>query len=258
MRPEPPKRSPWIYPTIGAVAAFTVFAARQVGFSIGRIVDNVANAPDFLARFWPPPWDWVLENVPGPFLETIQIAVMGTLLGCAIAMPLAFLAAQPTAPNPLAFLVSRSFMNVIRTMPDLFWAMLFVVAVGFNAFAGALALLFFSLAIMAKLFSETVDAVDPGPLEAARAAGAGHAAAVQAGVLPQVLPNYVAYALYIFEINIRASVVLGLVGAGGIGRVLEAQRAFFRFDRIMGIVVIMFVIVILLEQLSVSVRRRLV
>ncbi|MGH9167736.1 MAG: PhnE/PtxC family ABC transporter permease, partial [Acidimicrobiia bacterium] len=166
--------------------------------------------------------------------------------------------AQPTAPNPLTFLVSRSFMNIIRTMPDLFWAMLFVVAVGFNAFAGALALLFFSLAIMAKLFSETVDAVDPGPLEAARAAGARHTAAVQASVLPQVLPNYVAYALYIFEINIRASVVLGLVGAGGIGRVLEAQRAFFRFDRIMGIVLIIFVIVFLLEQLSVTLRRRLV
>ena len=89
-------------------------------------------------------------------------------------------------------------------------------------------------------------------------AGASHSAAVRASVLPDVLPNYVAYALYIFEINIRASVVLGLVGAGGIGRVLEAQRSFFRFDRVMAIVILIFVIVFTVEQISVYFRRRLV
>lgn len=257
-RPPRPRRSPVSYLVLAGLMAFTVYAAQQVGFSIARIVDNAENARNFLAQFWPPPWDWVLANAPGPLLETFQIAVMGTVIGCGIAMPVAFLASQPTAPNWLTFTLTRGFMNVIRTLPDLFWAMIFTVAVGFNAFAGALALLFFSLAIMAKLFSETVDAIDTGPLEAARASGATHFQAVQSAVLPQVLPNYVAYALYIFEINIRASLVLGLVGAGGIGRVLEAQRAFFRFDRIMGIVIIIFVVVFLIEQVSVGLRRRLV
>jgi phosphonate transport system permease protein len=116
----------------------------------------------------------------------------------------------------------------------------------------------FSLSIMGKLLSETIDSADPGPFEAAKATGAGHTQAVQAAVLPQVMPNYVAYALYIFELDIRASTVLGLVGAGGIGRVLEAQRAFFRFDRLMAIVIVIFVIVFLIEQVSVYVRRRLV
>ena len=125
-------------------------------------------------------------------------------------------------------------------------------------FGGALALIFFSLAIMAKLLSETIDAVDPGPLEAAKATGSMHLPAVRTSVMPQVLPNYVAYALYIFEINIRASVVLGLVGAGGIGRVLEAQRAFFRFDRVIAIVAVIFLIVFVIEQVSVALRRRLV
>ncbi len=111
---------------------------------------------------------------------------------------------------------------------------------------------------MGKLFSETIDAVDTGPLEAARSTGSAHFPAVRASVLPQVLPNYVAYALYIFEINIRASVVIGLAGAGGIGRVLEAQRSFFRFDRVLAIVILIFVIVFIVEQISVALRRRLV
>ena len=138
------------------------------------------------------------------------------------------------------------------------WAMIFAASVGIGPFAGTLALIFFSMAIMAKLLSETVDAVDPRPIEAARATGSHHWPAIRASVWPQVLPNYVAYALYIFEINIRASVVLGIVGAGGIGRVLEAQRSFFFFDRVMAIVLVIFVIVFLIEQVSVALRRRLV
>jgi phosphonate transport system permease protein len=149
-------------------------------------------------------------------------------------------------------------MNVIRTIPDLFWAMIFATSVGIGPFAGTLALIFFSMAIMGKLLSETIDAVDPRPIEAARATGSHHWPAMRTSVWPQVLPNYVAYALYIFEINIRASVVLGIVGAGGIGRVLEAQRAFFRFDRVLAIVMVIFVIVFLIEQVSVALRRRLV
>ena len=142
---------------------------------------------------------------------------------------------------------------------SLAFGVLFATAVGFgNPFAGALAMIMFSLAIMAKLLSETVDAIDVGPLEAGRAAGASHSQVIRYAAFPQVRPNYVAYALYIFEINIRASVVLGIVGAGGIGRVLEAQRSFFRFDRVMAIVVVIFVIVFLIEQVSVALRRRLV
>jgi len=111
---------------------------------------------------------------------------------------------------------------------------------------------------MGKLLSETIDSVDPGALEAAKASGARHTPAVRSAVMPQVLPNYVAYGLYIFELDIRASTVLGIVGAGGIGRLLEAQRAFFRFDRIMAVVIIIFIVVFAIEQVSVYVRRRLV
>ena len=257
-RPAPPRKSARPYVIALAFVSFTVFSANRVGFSIGRIADNFDKAKLLLEKFWPPDWEWAAENVPGPMVETVQIAVLAAIIGCMAALPIAFWASRLTANNRWVYYLDKGFLNVVRTIPDIFWAMLFVSAIGFGAFAGLLALIVFSLSITGKLLSETVDSADPGPLEAAKSTGAGHTQAVQASVLPQVLPNYVAYALYIFELDIRASAVLGLVGAGGIGRVLEAQRAFFRFDRITAVVIVVFVIVFLIEQVSVFVRRRLV
>ena len=258
VRPARPKKSIVPYFVAAAILAFTVFAARQVGFSLSQLVNNFQTAKDFLGRFFPPDWAWAKENVPGPMIETIQIAILASIIGCTFALPVAFWASKLTANNRWVYYIDKWFLNVIRTIPDIFWAMLFVTGIGLGAFAGVLALIMFSFSIMGKLLSETIDSADPGPLEAARSTGAGHTQAVQAAILPQVLPNYVAYALYIFELDIRASTVLGLVGAGGIGRVLEAQRSFFRFDRVMAVVIVIFVIVFLIEQVSVFVRRRLV
>lgn len=236
------------------VAALFFKSSRAVGITAGAWLGVVV-----LALFlWLPSWEFGSSTQPSPIVETFRIAIIAATIGTSVALPVAFMASRVTAPNTLVYLLNKGFMNLLRTIPDLFWAMLFVASLGIGPFGGALALIFFSLAIMAKLLSETIDAVDPGPLEAAKATGSMHLPALRTSVLPQVLPNYVAYALYIFEINIRASVVLGLVGAGGIGRVLEAQRSFFRFDRVIAIVIVIFVIVFVIEQVSVALRRRLV
>lgn len=257
---------------IASLIVISMFAAAQVGFSVLALINDIGRMSQ-IPNFWPPDFSWAIGTgtwwwLPSwdfgsairasPLIETFRIAILAALIGCVTALPVAFMASTITAPDRLTYLLNKGFMNVIRTIPDLFWAMFFVAAVSIGPLAGVLALIFFSLAIMAKLLSETVDAVDPGPLEAARATGSSHFPAIRMSVLPQVLPNYVAYALYIFELNIRASVVLGLVGAGGIGRVMEAQRAFFRFDRVLAIVIIIFVIVFVVEQISVGFRRRLV
>lgn len=257
-RPAPPKKTATPYLIAAAVIASTIFAGRQIDFSIARLGDNLYNAREFLAKFWPADWEWAREEVPGPLIETFQIAILAAIIGCLVALPIAFWASRLTTPNRWVYYIDKWFLNFVRTIPDIFWAMLFVVAVGFGAFAGLLALIMFSLSIMGKLLSETIDSADPGPLEAAKASGAPHTPAVRSAVMPQVLPNYVAYGLYIFELDIRASTVLGIVGAGGIGRILEAQRAFFRFDRIMAVVIVIFVAVFAIEQVSVYVRRRLV
>ena len=258
---------------IGGVIVLTIFAAIKVDFAIAELFTDFANIDKVASTFWPPDFDWAIGNgvwwnvttwefgnpaLGNPLIETFRMGILASAFGCLVALPVAFMASTITAPNRITYLLDKGFLNVIRTIPDLFWAMIFVAGVGLGAFAGVLALFFFTLAIMAKLLSETVDSVDTGPLEAARATGGSHFPAVRVSVLPQVLPNYVAYALYVFEISIRASVVLGLVGAGGIGRVLEAQRVFFQFDRVLAVVIVIFVIVFLIEQVSVALRRRLV
>jgi phosphonate transport system permease protein len=255
-----------------AVIIITWFAAIQVGLTIPGLVENIANIANF-PNLWPPEFSWAVgegtwwwipswdfgsPTLANPLIETFQIAVIASLIGCLVALPLSFLASQVTAPGRISYLLSKGFMNVTRTIPDLFWALIFVGGLGVGPLPGILALFFFSLAIMSKLFSETIDSVDTGPLEAARSTGGSHFPAVRVSVLPQVLPNYVAYALYIFELNIRASLVLGIVGAGGIGRVLEAQRRFFQFDRVFAVVIIIFVLVFIIEQISVALRRKLV
>jgi phosphonate transport system permease protein len=133
-----------------------------------------------------------------------------------------------------------------------------VAAVGIGPLPGIAALVFFNLGIVAKLLSETVDSVDVGPIEAARAGGAGRVQTVRWAVLPQVLPNYVAYSLYTFELNIRASTVIGIVGAGGIGNLLFTQYRFFNWSNVSVIVVELFALVVLIEFISIGLRRRLV
>lgn len=249
-----------------AGAVMTVFAANQIEFSVSEILSSFTRVGALAGEFWPPDWSWPKTigqpeaiHIVQPFIETLQIAVIGATIGCVLAVPLAFSASRPTAPNYPSYWVAKSFMNVVRTIPDLFWGILFATAVGFGSpFAGALAMIMFSLSIMSKLLSETVDAIDLGPLEAAKSSGSRHWQMVQYAAYPQVAPNYVAYALYIFELNIRASVVLGLVGAGGIGRLLDERRSFFQWDQVMAIVMVIFAAVILIELFSIWVRKKLV
>jgi len=251
---------------------FTVFAGSAVGFSLPGLFGNLARIteipnvwpPDFAWAigggdwWWPPSWEYGNPFLPNPLVETFRIAIVATVLGCVIALPVAFMASTLTAPNKLTYLIDKGFLNFIRTIPDLFWAMILVASIGFGPIAGAIALTIFTMGIMGKLLSETVDAADPGPLEASKSAGGRHFPAVRHAVMPQVLPNYIALSLYIFELTIRSSTVLGIVGAGGIGRVIEAQRITFRFDRILAVLIPVLVIVIIVEQLSIYARRKLI
>lgn len=249
----------------GAIV-MSIIAVNQIGFSVRELFDSFTRVGALAGEFWPPDFSWPKTigqpeavHIFEPFVETLQIAVIGATIGCILALPLAFTASRTTAPNYPAYWFAKSFMNVFRTIPDLFWGILFATAVGFGSpFAGALAMVMFSVSIMAKLLSETVDSIDVGPLEAAKASGSRHWQMVQYAAYPQVAPNYIAYALYIFELNIRASVVLGIVGAGGIGRLLDERRNFFQWDQVMAIVMVIFVAVIIIEVFSIWVRKKIV
>ena len=252
--------------TGGTVAVvLTVLAFNEIRFSFVELWQETLRIGEFLGDFWPPVWTWPKTigqpptlNILEPFIETIQIAIIGAVTGCLLALPLAFMASRATAHNSAIYGAAKGFMNVMRTIPDLIWAVFFATAVGFGSpFAGALAMIMFSLAIMSKLLSETVDAIDLGPLEAGKASGAWHSQVIQYTAFPQVSPNYVAYSFYIFELNIRASVIIGFVGAGGIGRLLNERRSFFQWDQVMAIVMVIFITVLIIEAVSIYARRKL-
>ncbi len=262
-RPTKPRPSPMRYVAVGVVALLTWLAASDltgIGL-VSRLQRTFADGiPDRTAEIFDqilsPDWS-ILGATVDPFLETLAMAVLGTLMGCSLALLVAFGASAITAGGRKRLAATRSAMSVIRSVPDVMWALVFVSAVGTGTISGLLALVLFNIGVVAKLLSETIDAVDTGPLEAADAAGAGIIARARTAVFPQVLPNYLAFSLYAFEINVRASAVLGLVGAGGIGQLLLFFRNRFDYDRVSLVVVEIFVFVFLTELLSITLRRRL-
>ncbi|NDY96036.1 phosphonate ABC transporter, permease protein PhnE [Wenzhouxiangella limi] len=242
--------------TIAFLVAMTWWSAHGIGFSLTELLCNLAGGSRLLQESWPPDFAF-LPRLYEPFMETINIAIIGTVVGGILSIPVAVLAARNLTLGRVTWFVDRNFMNILRTLPDLFWAMLFATAVGFGPVAGALALSVFTVAVISKLWSESLEAIDMGMPEAVRAVGGTWLQMVQFGAIPQGLQHYVSYALYAFELNVRASMVLGLVGAGGIGMILEVQRANFEYERVSMIILAVLVAVLIIEQISETIRRRL-
>jgi len=255
--PAPPRPNwPLRIGVLAFLVAMTVWSAYGIGFSASELACNIAGGTRLLEESWPPDFSF-LPRLAAPMMETVYIAIIGTVVGGILAIPVAVLAARNLSPNRPVWFLDRNFMNILRTLPDLFWAMLFATAVGFGPVAGALALTVFTVAVISKLYSESLESIDMGLPEAVRAAGGGWLQMVRYGALPQAMQQYVSYALYAFELNIRASVVLGLVGAGGIGMILETQRANFEYERVTMIILAVLVAVLIIEEISERIRRRL-
>lgn len=261
--PPKPRRSRFaVLGALGALALTIATAADWrygVGLSLADAVENLFNNNPAISAI--PDAD--LGQIFSPrsrqaFVETFQMAVIATLFGGLAALPLAMWATRYGAPNRIVMVAARAFNNVIRAFPDLLWAALFVAAVSVGALAGILALFFFSIAVISKLTADTLDGVDPGPIEAAHASGAGHSQMLRTAVLPQILPAYTSFALYSFELNLRASAVLGFVGAGGIGQRINSFYGLGRWEEVWGLVLMFFLVVFVVEQISLVLRRRLV
>jgi phosphonate transport system permease protein len=255
--PAKPARNWWLWGSaVGFLLAMTLWSARGIGFSACELVCNLGSGSRLLQESWPPDFAF-LPRLFDPFMETLYIAIIGTVVGGLLAVPIAVLAARNLSLGKLIWFADRNFMNILRTLPDLFWAMLFAAAVGFGPVAGALALSVFTIAVVSKLWSESLESIDMSLPEAVRSSGGSWLQMVQFGALPQALPHYVSYVLYAFELNVRSSMVLGLVGAGGIGMILETQRANFEYERVTMIILAVLVAVLIIEGISEAIRRRL-
>lgn len=217
------------------------------------LVADAGNMVELARDFFPPDfseWRFYLEQM----VVTLQIAVWGTVLSIVCAVPFGLLSAENIAPWWVRQPVRR-LMDALRAINEMVFAMIFVVAVGLGPFAGVLALFVHTTGVLAKLFSEAVEAIDPRPVEGIRATGAHPLAEIAYGVIPQVMPLWISYSLYRFESNVRSATVVGMVGAGGIGVVLwELIRGFY-FDQTSAVIIVIVATVSLLDVASARLRK---
>ena len=237
--------------------AFVVWSVLAVNFSPVTFVRGLPDLANLVGRMFPPS----TESVPRAALaslQTLQMALVGTLIAAALSVPLAFLAAQNIAPSSLLYYASRSFIVFTRAIPDLIWALIFVSAVGLGPFPGTLAIAVHSIGMLGKLYAEAIEEIDAGQVEALRSTGAHGLQVLAFGVLPQVTPSLIGLTLYRWDINIRNSIVLGLVGAGGIGFELLTSMRLFQYPEVLTILIFVFVIVMVVERTSSYIRERLI
>lgn len=242
--------------TFGIFGALIYVSSLQTGFSPQTLVRGTGDFFEFFGKLTP---DWrALPEIWGPLLETMQIAYLGTLFGTTLAMPLIFLASFNTSVNTPVMWLSRSLLTILRSIPDLLWAAILAPILVIGPLPGVVALTLFTIGVLAKLGSETVEAVDPGPLEALRATGAGRNRVIVYAVVPQIAATMMSYILYAFEINVRASVVIGLVGAGGLGILLNTYLAMFDYGGLSVLIIVTFIVVLAIDGVSVWARSRLI
>jgi len=235
-----------------AVALYAIYAAAQLDLGWARLVVGFGEAGRFLARMVPPNferWELLLEGM----LESMQIAVLSTVLGILISLPLGLLAARNLSPAIVNVPV-RGLIAVCRSLHFVIVAILFVKALGFGALAGVAALTVASMGFVAKLFAEAVEEISMKQVEAIRATGAGPGAVLLYGVLPQVASRFVGFSLYQLDSNLRNSTLVGIVGAGGIGGTLFAAFKRFDYDFVCAILLTIIAVIFAAELISGRIR----
>jgi phosphonate transport system permease protein len=239
-----------------AIAAAIIWSAWSTEVSPGRLIEGFPFMLDFLRRMLPPDLS-VLDKALRGALQTLQIAIVGTAVGAVLALPVAFAAARNTAPT-WAFYWTRSALNVFRAMDTLVYALFFVAAVGLGPFPGVLAVVVYTATVLAKLYSEAIEAMDPLPVEAVEAVGATRLQVLRWGVVPQLVPHFLSFTLYRFETNIRAAAVLGFVGAGGIGFYIQTYLRLLNYPAASTVLLVLVLMVMVVDFASSRLRARLV
>jgi phosphonate transport system permease protein len=238
------------------VVSFVVWSLAAAGPSPEQLVRGLPNIGNILARMMPPDLER-LDRILWSLFETFQMAVAGCVIGLVRSVPLAILAADGLSPHPVIRALARALIATFRTVPDLVWALIFVIAVGLGSPAGVLAIAVDVMGFAGRFFAEAMEDTDKGPREALTAMGATRTGIIFSAVLPAALPAMIATSLYCLEKATRASVVLGLVGAGGIGIELKVAFDLFAYRTAATIILVILALVIAVEQAGSMLRRRI-
>ena len=234
-------------------AAYLVWALSSIPIDPNRIIEGLPRAARIFGGGFPPNFERS-ELLFSGFLESIQIALIATFVGVLLSVPLAVLAARNVVPRAV-YLLGRAIIIVARSFHPVIVAIIFVKAVGFGAFAGILTLIVYTVGFVAKLLAEAIEEIDWGQVEAMQASGANYLKVLQYAVVPQVMPRGVGLTLYQLDINLRASTVVGIVGAGGIGGTLMNSFGRYDYDFAFAILLCIIALVFVTEMISGRIRR---
>ena len=243
---------------IGAIlVGLAVWSGHGTEFNVPRLIEGLPRFAELVGRMMPPDLS-VLKGLMGPLLETLEMALLGTTIPIFFALPLAFLAAVNISPHPVVSASARVVIGSLRTVPELVWAMILVTAVGLGPFPGVLALTLHSVGGLGKFYYEAIESSSPGLIEAMQATGASRFKVIWFGVLPNVLPIMMSSTLFYWEYNNRASTVLGLVGAGGIGLALTHAMSDFRYREVVTCLVLIVLVLVVIDRISAYLRSKVI
>ena len=235
-----------------------IWSARHIEIIPEFLADAPAQSMDLFRRMWPIDWAHYRKGVHASLIETFHIATLGTLLAILMAVPVALMAARNLTRSRTLNLFATFILVSSRSVNSLVWALLFVAVFGPGALAGVMSIAFRSIGFVGKLLAEAIEDSAPGPIEALVATGASHSSVLAKGYWPQIEPTFWSVALFRWDINLRESAVLGLVGAGGIGVALDAAMANLYWDQVGLILAVIFAVVIVVEIVTTALRKRII
>lgn len=240
-----------------AVLALYWWSAEGTRLNVYSLLEGLHGVGDIFVRMFPPRLD-VLPKLVDPAVETVQISIWGTTLGVLFSIPLGILAAKNVTPNRLTYVFGRQILNLLRAIPEMVMALIFVASVGLGPFPGVLAVAFHSTGMLGKFLADSIENVDPGPMEALVSTGARSRQIFAYAVVPQILPEFVSLCLFRWEMNFRSSTVLGIVGAGGLGFELITSMRLFRYQEMTTIILLILAFVALVDFLASRIRKRII
>lgn len=246
-------RTPFV--VIGLVLVI-LWALRMTEFDIMVIIDRFAKMLDLLKKIFQPDWTF-FPKVIEPLMDTIKMSILGTVIGCAIALPVAILASSNINRNTVVVSFFRFVLALIRTLPTLVIALVCALIFSLGTFSGTVAIAIFTFGVVSKMLYESIETIDMGPFEAMEALGANKFQAFWSACVPQILPVYLSHCLYCFEMNIRASAILGYVGAGGLGITINERIGWRDYESLGMVLLTLFVVVSFIEFFSAFLRKKL-
>tara|TARA_B100001093_G_C26779061_1_gene993712 strand:+ start:791 stop:1618 length:828 start_codon:yes stop_codon:yes gene_type:complete len=250
----------WSFKTLISIVIFVfvlIFVVRDLEINFIKLIsDSSKYFGDILSRMLPPDFSNLRELTYAMF-ETIEIAFLGTFIAIVLSIPLGLFSAKNLAPNYFIYLVCKTIVIFFRAIPEFIIAMILVIAIGFGAMPGVLALGLHTMGFLAKFYAEDIEHINKGPIDALKSSGATKSQIISFGVIPQILPSFVANNLYILDRNIRMATMLGIVGAGGIGYELQSSFRMFEYERVSAIIILIFLTIFLIDHLSSFIRSKI-